>query len=83
MGTTTEEIADMYTEGTDVGASFAADPENTHIAVFVVLNQLCLVDRPDSELLLDGRDQGRSLEAGALKRIESLLELLDLVKRLM
>ena len=83
MGTTTEEIADMHTEGTDVGASFTADPENAHVTVFVVLNQLRLIDSSDSELLLDGRDQGWSLEAGALKRIESLLKLLDLVNRLM
>ena len=79
----TEEVANMDTESTHVSASLTADPENSHVTVFVIFNQLRLVDRPDSELLLDGRNKGRSLEAGTFKRVKGLFKLLDLVKRLM
>ena len=73
----------MDAKGSHVCASLAANPENAHITVFVVLNQLGLVDRSDSELLLDGGDQRWSLEAGTFERVNCLLELLDLVERLM
>ena len=79
MSTTAEKIANMDAEGTNVSTSLAAHPENTHITVLVILNQLGLVDGPNSELFLDRGDQRRSLEAGALERIKCLLQLLDLV----
>lgn len=40
MGTTAEEIANMNAEGTNIGTSFARNPEDTHVALFVVLNEL-------------------------------------------
>ena len=73
----------MHTEGSHVGASLTADPEDAHVAVLVVLDQLRLVDGTNTELLLDGGDQGRTLEACTLEGVESLLELLDLVNALM
>ena len=82
VGTAAKQVAEMDAESSHIGASFAADPEDAHVAVLVVLDQLGLVDRPDSELLLDGGDQGRPLEAGPFERVESLLQLLDLVERL-
>jgi len=83
MGTTSEEVTDMNTEGSDVSSSFTGNPEDAHVTLFVVLNELGLVDSSDSELLLDSRDERRSLEAGTLKSVNSLLELLDLVDALM
>lgn len=83
MSTASKEVTNMDTKGTHVSTSFTADPENSHITVFIVLNELGLVDRSDSELLLDSRDKGRSLEASTFKCVDSFLELLDLVKRLM
>lgn len=73
----------MDAQGTNVSASLAADPENTHITVFVVFNKLGFIDGSNSKLFLDGRNEGRSLEAGTFERVKCLLELLDLVKRLM
>jgi len=71
------------TKGTHVSSSFAADPKDAHITVFVILNQLALIDRSDSELFLDGRDKWRALEAGSFQSVDGFLELLDLVKTLM
>ena len=73
VGTAAKQVANMDTEGSYIGTSFAADPEDAHVPVLVVFDQLCLVDSPDSELLLDSGDQGRSLEAGPFERVQSLL----------
>ena len=70
----------MDTEGSNISTSLAWDPEDTHITLLVVLNKLKLVDVSDSEFLLDSRDQRRSLEASTSQWVESLLELLGLVK---
>ena len=83
MSTATEKVANVDTESTDVGSSLAADPEDTHITVFVVLDQLALIDGSDSQFLLDSRDQGRALEASTFQRVDCLLKLLDLVETLM
>jgi len=83
MGTTSEEVTNMDTEGTNVSSSLTGDPEDSHVALFVVLNELGLIDSSDSELLLDSRDKRRSLEAGTLEGVDGLLELLDLVNALM
>ena len=73
MGTATKQVAKMDTESSYIGTSFATDPEDAHVTVLVVFDQLCLVDSPDSELLLDSGDQGWSLEAGSFERVQSLL----------
>ncbi len=83
MSTAAEKVTNMNTEGSNVGTSFTADPENTHVSVFIELNKFCLVDCSDSELFLDGGDQRRSLEAGTFKGVKGFLELLDLIKALM
>ena len=73
----------MDAKSTHICSSFTADPENSHIAILVILDQLRLIDRPDSQLLLHGRDQGWPLETGSLERVQGFFKLLDLVERLM
>ena len=73
----------MDTHSSNVSTSLTGDPEDSHVALFVVLNELGLIDSSDSELLLDSRDKRRSLEAGTLEGVDGLLELLDLVDALM
>lgn len=65
----------MHTECPDVRAGFAAHPEDSEMSVVVELVQLRLMDRPDAQLPLDGRDQGRSLEQGSCKGLEGSCEL--------
>lgn len=75
VGADAEQETEMHAEGTDVGAGLAADPEDTEVALVVKLDELALVDGPDSELALDGRDQRRALEQGARERLERAREL--------
>jgi len=70
----------MNAQGTYVGTSLAGNPEDTHVALFVVLNQARLIDRSDTELLLDCRDQRWSLEKSASEGIDCLLKLFHFVK---
>lgn len=44
VGTTAEEVAQMNAKGSDVGASFAVNPDDTHVSFFVVLDETQLVD---------------------------------------
>ena len=83
MSTAPNQVADVDTEGTDVCASLAAYPEDAHVALVIVLDQLSLVDGPNTELLLDGRDERGPLEARTLERVKSFLKLLDLIEALM
>jgi hypothetical protein len=62
VGADTEEETQVDTEGTDVGTGLARDPEDAEVAVVVELDELGLVNGTDTELTLDGRDQGRTLE---------------------
>ena len=68
----------MDTHGTHVSAGLARNPEDTHVALLVVVEHLGLVDGADTELLLDGGDQRRSLEDGTGQGHQGLLDLLDL-----
>ena len=76
VGAAADEIADVDAHGTDVSSSLAADPEDAEVTLLVVLDELRLVDRPHTELLLDGRDEWGTLEAGTSEGLESLLHLL-------
>lgn len=64
----------MHAEGTDVGSSLARDPEDTEVALVVELDELGLVDGTDTELTLDGRDEGRALEEGSGEGFEAASE---------
>jgi hypothetical protein len=75
VSTDTEEQTQVDTEGTDIGTSLTADPEDTKVALIVELVQLALVDGTDTELTLDGRDQGRTLEESTSEGLEGAAEL--------
>ena len=74
VGADAEKETQVHAEGTDVGAGFAADPEDTQVAVIIKLDELALVDGTDTKLALDGRNQGRALEQSTSERLESLGE---------
>lgn len=65
----------MDAEGSDVGTSLAADPEDTEVTVIVKLDELALVDGSDTELALDGRDQRGTLEERTGEGLEGTGEL--------
>lgn len=65
----------MHTEGSNVCASLAADPEHAQVSIIVKFNELGLKDGSDTKLTLDGRDQRGALEQGASQCLEGLGEL--------
>lgn len=73
--TDTEQQTQVHTERTNVSASLAADPEDTEVAVVVELDELGLVDGSDTQLALDGGDQGRALEERAGEQLKGAGEL--------
>lgn len=73
----------MDTESTYVGSSFAGNPENTKVSLFIVLNELQLVNLSYSQFLLDGGNQRRSLETGSGKLVKSTFNFVNLVDRSM
>lgn len=75
VGTDTEEETKVDTEGTNVGTSLTADPEDTEVALVVELVVLALVDGTDTELALDGRDQRGALEERTGQGLQSADEL--------
>lgn len=74
MGAHAEQQAEMHAQRPDVGARLAADPENAEVAIVVELDELALVDAPDTQLALDSRDQRRPLEQSAGQGLEGLGE---------
>jgi len=46
----------MDAHGSDVGTSFTADPENTHVLFRIIFEKFALVDGSDSEFSLNGGD---------------------------
>jgi len=83
MSAAAKNVADVNALSSDVGTGLARNPKDTHISLLVVVEELALVDGTNTELLLDGRDQRRSLEDGADQAGESLLNSLDLLDVLM
>lgn len=74
MGAHAEEQTQVHAEGTDIGAGLAGHPKDAEVAVVVELDQLALVDRADTQLALDGRNEGRALEESTGEGLESLGE---------
>lgn len=70
MGADSEEQTKMDTECSDIGTGLARNPEDTEVAVIVELDELALVNGADTELALDGRDQGGALEQGACEGLK-------------
>jgi hypothetical protein len=79
VSTAAKNIADVNAKSSDVGTSFTRHPEDTHISLLVVVEELALVNGTNTELFLDCRDQRRSLEDWANQARESLLNLLNLL----
>ena len=71
MRSDTQQQTQMNTQGSDVGSSLTRDPKDTEVSFLVVLEHLGFVDRSDTELTLDGRDQRRSLEEGSGEGFET------------
>lgn len=83
MRSSSQQVADMDTESSDVSSSLTTDPENAEISALVVLNDLALIDSSHSQLLLHSGDQRGSLEDSSSQLFEGLIELLGLVEGLM
>jgi hypothetical protein len=75
VGADTEEQTQVDTEGTDVGTSLTADPEDTEVALIVELVVLALVDGTDTELTLNSGDQRGTLEESTGEGLKSANEL--------
>lgn len=75
VSTNTQKKTQVNTEGSDIGTSLAAHPENTQVSVIVKLDELALVDGSDTELSLDGGDQRRALEESTGQGLEGAGEL--------
>jgi len=71
----TEQKTQVNTESTDISTSLTADPENTEVTVIVKLVEVALVDGTDTQLTLDGGDQGRTLEESTGEGLQSTTEL--------
>jgi len=69
----------MDTEGSNISSSFARNPEDSHVSLLVILDELALIDSSNSEFLLDSRDEWRSLEDSSSECLQSLLKLLNFV----
>lgn len=72
VGAHAEQQTQVHAERPDVGAGLARHPEDAEVAVVVELDQLALVNGADTELALDGRDEGRALEEGTGEGLEGL-----------
>jgi hypothetical protein len=75
VGTDTKQQTQVHAQGSDIGTSLAAHPEDTQVAVIVKLNQLALVDGSNTKLSLDGGNQRWALEQGTGEGLEGAGEL--------
>ena len=50
----TEKETKMNAECSDISSGFATDPEDAHVPLIIVLDELALVDGADTKLTLDG-----------------------------
>jgi hypothetical protein len=73
VGTDTEEETKVDRPGTDVGTGLAVELGNDKSTVLVVLNELRVVDRTDTELTLDGRDKRGTLEESTSQGLHGAL----------
>jgi hypothetical protein len=62
MAADPEHETHVHTEGPDVCASFAGDPEDHQVTSFIELDELAVVDGPHSQRTLDSRYERGSLE---------------------
>lgn len=75
VSTDTQQKTKVNTECTDVGTSFARNPEDTELSLVVELVKLALVDGSDTELSLDGGNKRRTLEESTSEGLKGAGEL--------
>ena len=68
LATNAQLESEVNAQSPDVGSRLAVHPEDSQLVFRVILDQLALVNVPDSELPLDGGNQRGSLVAGASER---------------
>ena len=61
VSTNAQHEPNVHTHGSDVGTRLAADPEDSQMALCVILDQLRLVNGTNAQLTLDSTDQRRTL----------------------
>src|SRR5436190_12330685 len=61
----------MLTKCTNVCSGLAAHPKHGQFPVGIEFDQFAVVDGPDTELSLDGRDEWRTLENGGGQCLQS------------
>lgn len=71
--TDTEEQAHVHTERPDIRSSFTRDPKDGEVPVVVEFDEFAFVDCADTELPLDGGDEGGALEKGTGEGFNDLL----------
>lgn len=71
----TEQQTEVHAKRTDVGSCLTANPKYTKLPFIVKLAQLALVDGSDTELALDGRNEGRTLEESSRESLEGASKL--------
>ena len=72
LSSTAQHESEVNAQRPDVGSGLAVHPENSELVFGVVLDHLALVNVPDAELPLDGRDQRGPLVAGASELLNHL-----------
>lgn len=65
----------MNTERSDIGSSFAADVENSEVALIVKLVECAGVDCANTKLALDGGDKWWALEESTSQGLQSARKL--------
>lgn len=70
-----QEKTEVNAERSDIGTRLARHPKDTEVSVIVELEHLAFVDASNSQLSLDGGDQGRSLKQSTGQGLQGTLEL--------
>lgn len=65
----------MNAKGSNISSSLAADPEHAKVSIIVELVEFAFMDRSDTKLTLDSRNQRRPLEESASQGLKSSFEL--------
>jgi len=72
VGADTQQKTKMDTQSTNISTGLARDPENTEMTLVIKLKQTALVDRADTELALNSRNQRGTLEQCASQGLKGL-----------
>jgi hypothetical protein len=75
VSTDTKQKTQVNAKSSNISSSLTADPEHGKVSIIVELVELAFVDRSDTKLTLDSRDQRRPLEERTGQGLKSSLEL--------